>query len=162
VETLELLEELLLAYSGTLLLVSHDRAFLNNVVTGTLAFEGNGLIRAYPGGYDDWLEQRPNSKPSRKDENQTEPKQKTKLAPQRPHKLGYKEQRELEALPQRIETLEAEQQMLYKTVSDPDFYKNEKAKITATRSRLETVESEIALAYDRWQSLEEYNKSSPG
>jgi ATP-binding cassette subfamily F protein uup len=161
VETLELLEELLLEYSGTLLLVSHDRAFLNNVATGTLAFEGNGLIRTYPGGYDDWLEQRSSAKPSRKNENQTKPKPKTKLAPKKPHKLGYKEQRELEALPQRIETLEAEQRMLYETVSDPDFYKNEKAKITAIRTRLETVETEIALAYDRWESLEQYNKSSP-
>lgn len=161
VETLELLEELLLEYSGTLLLVSHDRALLNNVATGTLAFEGNGLIRAYPGGYDDWLEQRSIPKPSRKNENQTKPKPKTKLAPQRPHKLGYKEQRELEVLPQRIETLEAEQQMLYETVSDPDFYKNEKANITAIRSRLETVETEIALAYDRWEFLEQYRKSSP-
>lgn len=160
-ETLELLEELLLEYSGTLLLVSHDRAFLNNVVTGTLAFEGNGLIRAYPGGYDDWLEQRPEYDPSRENETQTKPQPKTKLMPQRPHKLGYKEQRELEALPQRIETLEAEQQTLYETVSDPDFYKNEKADITAIRSRLDAVASEIALAYDRWEALDQIGKSPP-
>lgn len=160
VETLELLEELLMEYSGTLLLVSHDRAFLNNVVTGTLAFEGNGLIRAYPGGYDDWIEQRPTSDPSLKNNHPNKPKPKPQLAPKRSRKLGYKEQRELEALPQRIEALEAEQQMLYETVSDPDFYKNETADITAIRSRLDAVTSEIALAYDRWEALDQIGKSS--
>jgi ATP-binding cassette subfamily F protein uup len=160
VETLELLEELLLEYSGTLLLVSHDRAFLNNVVTGTLAFEGNGLIRAYPGGYDDWLEQRPEPEPLLKNEKPTTSKPKPKAVPQRPLKLSYKEQRELEALPLRIEALEGEQQALYDAVSDPDFYKKEKVEITAIRSRLESVETEIALAYNRWEALEKYRTSS--
>jgi ATP-binding cassette subfamily F protein uup len=161
VETLELLEELLLEYTGTLLLVSHDRAFLNNVVTGTLAFEGKGMIRAYPGGYDDWYDQRPKPEPSLKNENQSKAKPKSAPSPEKPRKLGYKEQRELEALPQRIETLEAEQQMLYKTVSDAEFYKKEKAEITATRSRLDAVESEIALAYERWEILDQFGSSSP-
>lgn len=154
VETLELLEELLLEYSGTLLLVSHDRAFLNNVVTGTLAFEGNGLIRAYPGGYDDWLKQRSKPEPLLKNEKPTKSKPKPKAVPKKPIKLSYKEQRELEALPHRIEALEAEQQALYEAVSDPDFYKKQKAEITDIRSRLNAVESEITLAYERWEALD--------
>ncbi len=161
VETLELLEELLLEYTGTLLLVSHDRAFLNNVVTGTLAFEGNGLIRAYPGGYDDWLEQGSKPEPSLKNKKQAKPKRKTTAALKKSRKLSYKEQRELEALPHRIETLEAEQQKLYDAVSDTDFYQKEKAEIAAIRSQLDTMQSKIDLAYERWESLDRIGKSSP-
>jgi ATP-binding cassette subfamily F protein uup len=160
VETLELLEELLLEYCGTLLLVSHDRAFLNNVVTATLAFEGNGRIRSYPGGYDDWLEQRPKPEPSLKNETPPKLKAKPQAVPRKPLKLSYKEQRELEALPQRIEALEGEQQALYDAASDPSFYKKQTVEIAAIRSRLETVETEIALAYDRWELLERHGKSS--
>jgi ATP-binding cassette subfamily F protein uup len=154
VETLELLEELLLEYSGTLLLVSHDRQFLNNVVTATLAFEGNGLIRAYPGGYDDWLEQRPQPEAPPKNKKPIDPRPETKAVPGKPRKLSYNEQRELEALPNRIETMESERQALFDTVSDPDFYKKQKDDIAAIRSRLQTLEREIALAYDRWEVLE--------
>ncbi len=154
VETLELLEELLLEYTGTLLLVSHDRAFLNNVVTGTLAFEGNGQIREYPGGYDDWLDQRPQPLRPQANKQHVNTRPRAKASHQKPRKLGYKEQRELDALPQRIEALEAEQQMLFSMVSDPDFYKKQKDDITAVQSRLAALETEIALAYERWEALE--------
>jgi ATP-binding cassette subfamily F protein uup len=159
VETLELLEDLLLDYAGTLLLVSHDRAFLNNVVTSTLAFEGNGRIRQYPGGYDDWLSQRPDIGPA--------PEQTTETAPPRtrsaqPRKLGYMEQRELAALPKKIEALEAEQQQLAATLSDPRFYKTESNAVAALNQRLQALEQEIAEAYSRWEALESIVKNSTG
>lgn len=158
VETLELLEELLLNYDGTLLLVSHDRAFLNNVVTGTLAFEGEGVIGEYPGGYDDWIDQRPEPKPEAPKERSTKPaRPKPKTAKAR--KLGYMEKRELEALPKKIEDLETEQQQLFSAVSDPEFYKKPKTQMSGLQSRLEAVEAEIADAYERWETLENKNKS---
>lgn len=119
-ETLELLEELLLDYSGTLLLVSHDREFLNNVVTSTLVFEGQGQVSEYVGGYDDWLRQHKPDSPMKI--KKAAPKQeKPKVPPGRPHKLGFKEQRELEHLPLHIEKMEAEQQELYEIMADPGF-----------------------------------------
>jgi ABC transport system ATP-binding/permease protein len=154
VETLELLEDLLLDYSGTLLLVSHDRAFLNNVVTSTLAFEGNGRVRQYPGGYDDWLSQRPAAEPSSAPEVETPLPAQSRTRPPKPRKLGYMEQRELEALPQKIETLEAEQQKLVATLSDPQFYKTQDSGTVALNNRLQVLEGEIAEAYDRWETLE--------
>ena len=162
VETLELLEDLLLDYSGTLLLVSHDRAFLNNVVTSTLAFEGNGRIREYPGGYDDWLSQRPAAEPAPAPSPKTETPQPAQARPEpaKPRKLGYMEQRELEALPKKIEALEAEQQSLVATLSDPQFYKTEKNDATALNKRLQTVEREIAEAYERWETLEAVGRES--
>ena len=155
-ETLELLEELLLDYSGTLLLVSHDRAFLNNVVTSTLAFEGNGFVREYPGGYDDWLQQRPTLETSVKEKPPAKKQMPPKPTVQYKRKLGYKAQLELEALPQHIEQLETEQQNLFSIVSDPEFYKKEKAEIAAVQLRLKTVETEISTAYDRWEALESF------
>lgn len=154
VETLELLEELLLDYTGTLLLVSHDRAFLNNVVTSTLAFEGQGKIGEYPGGYDDWIDQR--SATEKNNRNDHEGKKAVHAKPKtiKPRKLGYMQQRELEALPKKIEDLEAEQQHLFTVVSGPDFYKKSKTEITTLQSRLESVETEIAAAYERWEALE--------
>ncbi|MEJ2158206.1 MAG: ATP-binding cassette domain-containing protein [Desulfobacteraceae bacterium] len=154
VETLELLEELLFEYSGTLLLVSHDRAFLNNVVTGTLAFEGDGVIRAYPGGYDDWLDQRPQPEPPADRACADNKSATAKRKPKRPRKLSYNEQRELEALPQQIEALEREQQELFSAASDPEFYKREKADMAAVKNRLSLVADEIAEAYERWEMLE--------
>jgi ATP-binding cassette subfamily F protein uup len=154
VETLELLEELLLDYTGTLLLVSHDRAFLNNVVTGTFAFEGDGVIRQYPGGYDDWLDQRPSQPKDNVDDGKGKKVRRPSPESAISKKLGYMEQRELEALPQLIEDLEAEQQHLFATVSNPDFYKKPKSEITCLKARLETVEADLATAYERWQDLE--------
>jgi ATP-binding cassette subfamily F protein uup len=154
VETLELLEELLLEYTGTLLLVSHDRAFLNNVVTGTFAFEGDGVIRQYPGGYDDWLDQRPSQPKAAvdggKEKNISRPESESAVS----KKLGYMEQRELDALPRLIEDLETEQQHLFAAAADPDFYKNPKSEITALQARLETVEADIRTAYERWEYLD--------
>lgn len=152
-ETLELLEELLLDYQGTLLLVSHDRTFLNNVVTSTFVFEGKGRVNEYIGGYDDWQRQ---SEGSRNNVMERIP---PKTAPvrrqcERPRKLTFKEQRELEALPQRIESLEAEQQQLYQTMSDPLFFQKGKEEIAKINGRASSLESELAEAYQRWETLE--------
>lgn len=154
VETLELLEELLLDYTGTLLLVSHDRAFLNQVVTSTLVFEGDGVIREYPGGYDDWLDQR--SQPDEGPDGQPPAGKPAPPKPQRdkPRKLGYMEQRELEALPQQIEALEARQQELFSIVSDPDFYKRDKTEMISRQAELKEVENKITSAYERWEALD--------
>ncbi len=153
-ETLELLEELLLEYPGTLLLVSHDRAFLNNVVTSTLAFEGDGRIGDYVGGYDDWLRQRRRGKPHPpvKAAKGPPPDHKQKSSPTR--KLSYGDQRELEELPRRIEALEAEQETLRATLADPAFYQRGGKDIAVARERLATLERELEDAYERWEALE--------
>ena len=154
-ETLELLEELLLEYQGTLLLVSHDRAFLNNVVTSTLVFEGNGQVNEYAGGYDDWLIQKPKREepPSPQKNDSKKIRQKTK--PHQPAKLGYMQKRELKDLPQKIDTLEAKQKELYETMSDPSFYKKDKEEVARVKLHLDRVEKEIETAYLRWEELEE-------
>lgn len=151
IESLELLEELLLDYSGTLLVVSHDRAFLNNVVTSILAFEGSGCIAEYVGGYDDWLRQRPASppKPAEKSrERASRPRR------QRERKLTFNEARELEALPVRIEALEAEQAALFEVLSAPDLYRGPGTAVADSRDRLRAIEVELAAAYERWEALE--------
>ncbi len=146
-ETLELLEELLANYEGTLLLVSHDRSFLNNVVTSTLVFE-NGSVNEYPGGYDDWLEQR-SELGSRKAENQ-KPATKQKTT----RKLSNKERMELENLPKLIEQLEAEQEELHQLMSDPAFYQQTKEEIAAVNSRAEEIPQKLEDAFERWEALE--------
>jgi ATP-binding cassette subfamily F protein uup len=156
VETLELLEELLAEYEGTVLLVSHDRAFLDNVVTSTLAFEGEGEVREYVGGYSDWLRQRPAT--SGAEVKRSEPRAQpaaSKPQQERPksRKLSYKDQRELEQLPARIEALEAEQAALHARLSDPALYQQEGG-IAAAGARLQEVETELAEAYARWEALE--------
>ncbi|QTA87172.1 ATP-binding cassette domain-containing protein [Desulfonema magnum] len=152
-ETLELLEELLLDYSGTLLLVSHDREFLNNVVTSTLVFEGQGQVSEYVGGYDDWLRQHKPDSPMKI--KKAAPKQeKPKVPPGRPHKLGFKEQRELEHLPLHIEKMEAEQQELYEIMADPGFYQQNGENVANAKEKLETLEKELEQAYERWEHLE--------
>jgi ATP-binding cassette subfamily F protein uup len=155
VETLELLEELLMDYQGTLLLVSHDRAFLDNVVTSTLVFEGEGRIGEYVGGYSDWLRQRKTGKSSvaAKAEKQTAPAR-TELPAGKPRKLSYKDQRELDTLPARIEALEAEQAGLQANISDPGFYQQSSDGIAATLERLESVRGELEACYIRWEVLE--------
>jgi ATP-binding cassette subfamily F protein uup len=150
VETLELLEERLLDYTGTLLLVSHDRAFINNVVTSTLVFEGDGKINEYVGGYDDWLRQRqPEKKPAVNKQEKTAERQ-----PQRSRKLGYKEQRELDGLPAVIEQLENEQQALHTQMADPAFFKQDGEVIAQGQARLLEVEQALEQAYARWEELE--------
>ncbi|MBM4055541.1 MAG: ATP-binding cassette domain-containing protein [Planctomycetes bacterium] len=155
VETLELLEELLLDYQGTLLLVSHDRAFLNNVVTSTLVFEGEGRINEYVGGYDDWLRQRvvtvQDDSPAKQPVSGIEPENKQS---RRPRKLSYKEKRELESLPHQIESMETEQKQLFQTMSDPIFYQKGKDEIEKLKGRASALECELAEAFQRWEILE--------
>jgi ABC transport system ATP-binding/permease protein len=159
VETLELLEEVLLDYQGTLLLVSHDRAFLNNVVTRTLVFEGEGRVTAYAGGYDDWLVQRPRVAAGAGEAGTTERKPGPKNVPDfsgsKKHKRTFTEEYELIELPAKIEALEAEQQALFDAMATEDFYKQSKADITALRERLESVEAALKSAFARWEELEE-------
>lgn len=152
-ETLELLEELLFEYKGTVLLVSHDRAFLNNVVTSTLAFEKDGLVQEYPGGYDDWLAQRP-SEPVTADAAKPKKQEKKKPKPTRPRKLTFKEKHELEDLPQKIEAMEKEQQELYDAMADPSFYQQDSAAISRAKARNEELEEALVTAYERWEELE--------
>jgi len=153
-ETLELLEELLLEFPGTLLLVSHDRTFLNNVVTSTMVLEGDGVINEYPGGYDDWLQQR--RPPETDDGKSNKPvKAPAKAAtPLKKRKLSYKEQRELETLPAKLERLEAEQKELYALLTDVNFYQQEAAKIAGVKVRLTALEKELEESYKRWEELE--------
>jgi ABC transport system ATP-binding/permease protein len=149
-ETLDLLEELLADFGGTVFVVSHDRDFLNRVVTSTLVFEGEGRVEEYVGGYDDWLRQRP--EPLALEEPPKAAKE--KLPKERPRKLTFKERQELSELPRRIEALEAEQGQLHGTMADPDFYREAGEKITAAKARLEALEGELEVAYARWGELE--------
>lgn len=155
-ETLELLEELLMDYTGTLLLVSHDRAFLDNVVTSCLVFEGDGRIREYVGGYSDWLRQRPAPEPVAV-VAKPKPEPRPAARPPKPAasgKLGYNERRELERLPARIEELEQHQRELHALTADSAFYKQEPAVITRRMEELRTLEAELETAYGRWEELE--------
>lgn len=151
-ETLELLEELLLDYQGTLLLVSHDRAFLNSVVTSTLVFEGKGKVLEYVGGYDDWMRQRSLDVTEPKPivaPKSIKAKSKTKSS-----KLSYKDQRELDNLPKRIEELDAELASAHAAVADPAFYQQDGAAIAEANKRLQELEQELEQAYARWEELE--------
>ncbi|MEM7586412.1 MAG: ATP-binding cassette domain-containing protein [Acidobacteriota bacterium] len=152
-ETLELLEQLLIEYSGTLMVVSHDREFLDHVVTSTLVLEGGGRIGEYAGGYEDWTRQRApvtETKPSKPASAKSKPKPKTSR-----RKLSFNEQRELDALPARIEALETEQGELHTAMSDPDFYQRGGAAISEAKERLEAVDGELEQVYERWAELEE-------
>jgi ATP-binding cassette subfamily F protein uup len=153
-DTLELLEELLIDYAGTVLLVSHDRAFLDNVVTSTLVFEGEGRVSEYVGGYDDWLRQRPRPAEPRSAVRPAAPKAAEPAPRERAKKLSFKEQRELDALPQKIEALEAERDQLHARMSAADFFKQDKAVITATQSRLAEIDQALEAAYARWEALQ--------
>jgi ATP-binding cassette subfamily F protein uup len=149
-ETLDLLEELLAEYRGTLFLVSHDRAFLNRVVTGTLVFEGNGRVADYVGGYDDWLRQRP---------EEPKPAAVAKSAPprserERQRKLSFRERGELEELPARIEALEEELAALHEKLADPDLYREQGEAVAGMRQRLAEVEEDLEGCFQRWQELE--------
>ncbi len=153
-ETLELLEELLVEYAGTLILVSHDRAFINNVVTSTLVFEGNGDINEYPGGYDDWLEQKAHQAPSVTSQVKTAKPSAAVAKPSTSAKLSFNEMRELERFAGRIEEMEYEQSKLCATLSDPEFYKKDPQEIAAAKSRTESLAAEILASYRRWEELE--------
>jgi ATP-binding cassette subfamily F protein uup len=159
-ETLELLEDMLVEYGGTLLLVSHDRAFLNEVCTSLLVFEGDGKISEYVGGYDDWQRERAAraasaavAEEAAKRAARTAAVEPVAGAP-KPRKLTNKERAELEALPKRIETLEAEQTQLTAALADPVFFKKPGGDVARATARLQEIEAELAAAYARWAELE--------
>jgi len=150
-ETLELLEELLQEFQGTLLLVSHDRSLLDNVVTSTLVFEGDGLVRDYVGGYSDWLRQRPAPASA------APPKTPSRAVPRsrpRSDRLSYGERRELEQLPARIEALDEELETVRQRLSDPAFYQDGGERVAAATARLQELEQTLEQAYARWEDLE--------
>lgn len=149
-ETLELLEELIGDFPGTVLVVSHDREFLNNTVTSCLVFEGQGRVVEYAGGYDDWLSQRPQIE-------EPEPAQPRAPKPRvaKARKLTYKENLELEALPGRIEDLEADIAALHEQMNAPEFYANDHTVVAAAAARLEVLEAELDSLLTRWDELEE-------
>jgi len=162
-ETLELLESRLVEFPGTLLLVSHDRAFLDNVVTTTLVFEGDGRVQEYAGGYEDWLRQRPaavqpafprSRSPEVRAGGATSVAQRS--SPKK--KLSYNEQREFEQLPVRIGELEAEQESLSKATVHPDFYKEPAAAIKQVLARLDQVHGELLDLYKAWDDLDSRSK----
>ena len=151
-ETLELLEELVTNYQGTLLLVSHDRAFLNNVVTSTLVFEEDGRVKDYSGGYDDYLRQRDQAAA----QSGPEPVEKMKPRADRaaPRKRSWNESRELEAIPEQIEQLETQQSELHAAMSEPEFYRQDGAEIAAASERLAGIEADLETLMQRWEELE--------
>lgn len=154
VETLELLEEQLLAYSGTLLLVSHDREFLDNVVTSTFVLEGDGQVRCYPGGYEDYLRQRPMPvRANAKVEKTAETNRRE--AASGPRKLSYGEKREFDALPSKIDALEKEVAELRETLSSGDLYRTDPVRAQTTATRLPEAEAELDAAVERWAELGE-------
>ena len=158
-ETLDLLEDLLLEYSGTLLLVSHDREFLNNVVTSTLVVGADGRVREFVGGYDDWLRQAAAENLSTV--AGLKPVQdKSRRQAERARKLSFKEERELEGMPELIAALEEEQERLHMTLADPNFYKNAGAEVLTFNVRLEALEAELVQAYRRWEELEALKQES--
>ena len=149
-ETLELLEELIGDFAGTVLVVSHDREFLNNTVTSCFVFEGGGRVVEYAGGYDDWLIQRP-AEP----EPEAAPAKAPRAKAPRERKLTWKETRELEALPDTIEALEEGIAALRERMNDPEFYTNDHTVVAAEAARLEAMESELDALLARWDELEE-------
>lgn len=162
-ETLELLENQLMEFPGTVLLVSHDRAFLDNVVTSTLVFEGNGRIQEYAGGYEDWLLQRPPeiSTPAPKARNAGAGSRNSASDPSRAgtkKKLSYNEQRELERLPGRIAELEEEQQQVNSRIAHPEFYKEPADAIRQTLARIDAIQNELMELYAAWDDLDSRSK----
>jgi len=168
-ETLELLEEQLVEWPGTLLLVSHDRVFLDNVVTSTFVFEGGGHVEEFVGGYEDWLRQssqrtqrvqrtqraqRAQSTPGKGSAVSSVPSVSSVQAPPEARRLSYKEQRELEALPARIEALESEQRALGQKIAGADFYKEAPDAIKASLARVDELQRELTAVYARWDALE--------
>ena len=155
IESLELLEHRLQDYSGTLLLVSHDRRFLDNVVTQTLAVEGGGRWREYVGGYSDWLQQR-GPAPAAESPGKA-PHEAASAVPAQPKprtRLGHKEQRELTSLPEEIEALEREQAAITTRMSAADYHVQGAPQIRADRKRLEEIETSLLEKFERWEALE--------
>ncbi|MDA8429980.1 MAG: ATP-binding cassette domain-containing protein, partial [Geobacteraceae bacterium] len=159
VETLDLLEDLLLEYPGTLLLVSHDREFLNNVVTSTLSVGMDGRVCEFVGGYDDWLRQAV-AAAAPVAAAAVAPSEKARPQKERPRKMSFNDQRELETLPERIAALEQEQEQLHATMADPEFYKSAASGVVQVNTRLAALEQELASAYGRWEELESMKNSA--
>lgn len=167
IETLEILENLLMEFEGTLLLVSHDRAFINNLVTSTIVLDGKGNAEEFVGGYDDWQEQaalkaeKHQAAPSVKKNSMETANSASNIRNDRPSKPTYRQkkesearQKELEELPHLIERLEAQQQTLAATMSDPAFYQQNEENIAAAAAQLKKLEESLNLAYKRWAELE--------
>ena len=154
IETLELLESYLVDWPGTLLLVSHDRAFIDHVVTSTLVFEGNGKVQEYVGGYEDWLRQRSVEETAAKPEVSAS----TRALPPK-KKLSFKEQREIQDLPRRIERMEAEQEELHARIASPEFYKEPPDAIARALARLDELKDSLHDTYARWDELDSRTKT---
>ncbi len=156
-ETLELLEELLAEYPGTLLLVSHDREFIDNVITSCLVMEGHGQVGDYVGGYSDWLRQKARSagqasaKRSSAGQANTAP---SNAATEKPKKLSYKLARELEALPGKVEKLEKRLSELGEEMNNPAFFRQESREVTRKTNEAQSLQAELEAAYARWEELE--------
>jgi len=159
VETLELLEELLVEYTGTVLLVSHDRSFLNNVVTSTIAMEGAGMVREYPGGYDDWLSQSVAKREAFEEKSSPPKGVPSSEKSQSSSKFSPVEQRELKDLLKKIEKVEAGQAELYALMAEPGFYQKDPKEISRIKLQAEAYSAELATMYDRWEHLEKMKKS---
>jgi ATP-binding cassette subfamily F protein uup len=160
-ESLELLEDRLVEFEGTVLLVSHDREFLNNVVTSTIVFEPEG-VREYVGGYDDWLHQRTPPEPAA-DKSAAKKKaakarssspEPAEAVADQPRKLSFNEKRELKKLPKQIESLEAELAKVHEKMGDPEFYQSAGETIAQETERLKQLDEKLASVYKRWEELE--------
>lgn len=165
-ETLDLLEELLIDFEGTVLVVSHDRAFLNNLVTSVLVYEEEATIREYVGGYDDWIRQRPSvsspQTPSSSPATSTAPIAQPPAPSPAKRKMSFKETKELETLPQTIEKLEADIQDLTLAMADPAFYQQDKSVIQDQQDRLSKQQKDLETAYGRWEALEAIQQETAG
>ncbi|MEN8614286.1 ATP-binding cassette domain-containing protein [Dehalogenimonas sp. THU2] len=151
-ETLELLEDYLTGYTGTIILVSHDRSFINNIVTSTIVFEGDGVVREYVGGYDDWLRQRPAPTPPAK----SPAARPAPAAANSPRiKFGFRQQKELDLLPHTIQALETERDELFREMGDPALYKKDKTELENRKQRIETIKELLVPMYARWDELEQ-------
>ncbi len=161
-ETLELLEEKLVNYSGTLLLVSHDRAFLDNVVTSVFVLDGSGKVEEFVGGYSDWQSQKQSTTKTEQAKKTQDSKRKPDLSVENPNipknpvkkKLSFKEQQELSNLPELIAQLEAKQAELTQKINDADFYKNDQTVISNTLTELQTTDAQLGQVFQRWDELE--------
>ena len=159
-ETLEMLEHRLVSFSGTILVVSHDREFLNNVVTSSLVFE-KANVKEYVGGYDDWVRQRPEQAvevPEEKPNAKPKPKPKTPAKTDQPRKLKFKEKQELEKLPQLIEDLESKIGEIHQVIADPEFYQQSSEIIAAEQNKLKEMQQQLDQCYTRWEELELLNQ----
>ena len=153
-DTLDLLEETLADYAGTLLVVSHDRDFLDRLVTSVIAVEGQGDIREYVGGYSDYLDQRPKTEPASAKSLGTPKSETARPSPAKPSRLSYKDARELDALPAKIDALGQEIAVLEAALNDGDLYAKDPARFQKSAARLDAARAELANAEDRWLELE--------